>query len=167
LQGEQREKGTISEQKENMMRNQENKQLVMEGYKRFQNKDIAGLLELFADDIEWVGLRSEAIPFSGDYHGKQQTAQFFTLMDQAQEALQFEPQEFIAEGDKVVVTGQAKWAVKSNGQTYESPWVHIFTIRDGKVARFHQFNDTAAAVEAFRPYQQTLQQTDATTSVRH
>jgi hypothetical protein len=88
-------------------------------------------------------------------------------MDQAQEALQFEPQEFIAEGDKVVVTGQAKWAVKSNAQTYESPWVHIFTIRDGKVARFHQFNDTAAAVEAFRPYQQTLQQTDATTSVRH
>jgi hypothetical protein len=31
--------------------------------------------------------------------------------------------------------------------------VHIFTIRDGKVARFHQFNDTAAAERAYRPLQ--------------
>jgi ketosteroid isomerase-like protein len=167
LAGEHREKGPVSEDKETMMNSQEIKQLVMEGYQRYQNKDIAGIVESCTDDVEWEGARSEAIPFSGIYHGKQQTAQYFRLLDQAVEALQFEPQEFIAEGDKVVVRGQSKWAVKSNGQTYENPWVHIFTVRDGKVARFQQFNDSAAAVEAFRPYQQTLQQTGATTSVRH
>lgn len=158
------------------MNSQENKLLVKEGYEKFQNRDIAGILELLADDIEWEGARSEHIPFSGVYHGKQQAAQYFELMDQAQEPQRFEPQEFIAEGDKVVVTGQSEWIVKSSGQTYDNPWVHIFTLRDGKVARFQQFNDSAAAVEAFRQYQQPLDQLDqlnqlnqtgAASSIRH
>ena len=135
------------------MNSQENKQLVMQGYQMFKNKDIKGLLALYADDIEWIGTESEYIPFSGSYHGKSQVAQFFTKMDQAQEAIQFEPQAFIAEEDKVVVTGQSIWLVKSTGLKYENPWVHVFTIRDGKVARFQQYNHTAAAEAAFRPTQ--------------
>lgn len=149
------------------MNSQENKLVVKEGYQKFKNKDIAGILELFADDIEWEGARSEYIPFSGVYRGKQQAAQYFALMDQAQESQSFEPQEFIAEGDKVVVMGQSKWTVKATGQTYENPWVHIFTLREGKVVKFQQYNDTAAAQEAFRPYVQPSEQTGAASSIRH
>lgn len=140
------------------MNSQENKQLVMQGYQMFKNKDIKGLLALYADDIEWIGTESEYIPFSGSYHGKGQVAQFFTKMDQAQEAIQFEPQAFIAEDDKVVVTGQSIWLVKSTGLKYENPWVHVFTIRDGKVARFQQYNHTAAAEAAFRSTQTSSKQ---------
>lgn len=140
------------------MNSQENKQLVMRGYQLFKDNDITGLLELYTDDIEWKGAESDYIPFFGTYKGKNQVAQFFTKMDQAQEAIQFEPQIFIAENDKVVVTGQSIWLVKSTGQRYENPWVHIFTIRDGKVARFQQYNDTAAAEAAYRPTQTSTQQ---------
>jgi ketosteroid isomerase-like protein len=140
------------------MDSQDNKQLVMQGYQLFENKDIPGLLALYADDIEWVGTESENIPFSGTFRGKAQVAEFFTRMDQAQEAIRFESDAFIAEGDKVVVTGQSIWSVKSTGQQYESPWVHVFTIRDGKVARFQHYNDTAAAEAAFRPAQAASQQ---------
>jgi len=31
-----------------------------------------------------------------------------------------------------------------------SDWCHIFTFRDGKVAKFREFLDTAQAAEAFR-----------------
>ena len=79
-------------------------------------------------------------------------------MDQAQEAIQFEPQAFIAEDDKVIVTGQSIWLVKATSQRYENPWVHIFTLRDGKVARFQQYNDTAAVKAAYRPSQTSTQQ---------
>lgn len=140
------------------MNSQENKQLVMQGYQKFQNKDIRGLLELFTDDIEWVGAETEELPFAGSYHGKQEVGQYFTQLDQAQEAQRFEPQNFIAEGDQVVVTGQSRWTVKSTGQAYENPWVHVFTLRDGKVARFQQYNDTAAAAKAFRPMSAASQQ---------
>ena len=144
---------------------QENKQLVMRGYEQFQNRDIQGLMDNFADDIEWMGTESDYIPFSGTYHGKDQVAEYFTKMDQAQEAQQFEPREFIAEGDKVVVTGHSIWKVKATGKTYENPWVHIFTIKDGKTTRFQQYNHTAAAEAAFMPTEGTSPQKD--TVLRH
>lgn len=149
------------------MSSQDNKQLVMQGYQKFQNKDIAGLLELFTDDIEWIGAKAEELPFAGEYHGKNEVSQYFAQLDQAQEAQQFEPQQFIAEGDNVVVTGQARWTVKSTGQTYDNPWVHVFTIRDGKVARFQQYNDSAAAVKAFQPMMGRPQQPGQDASILH
>lgn len=133
------------------MNSQENKQLIMQGYQLFNDKNIAGLMEMFADDIEWVAESSEVLPFSGTYRGREEVAQFFQKLDNAQEPLRFEPQEFIAEGDKVVVLGQSTWRVKATGQTYDNPFAHVFTVKDGKTVRFQEYNDTAAAEAAYRP----------------
>src|SRR3989442_7581683 len=140
------------------MNTQDTKQLVMQGYQMFQDKDIKGLLTLLADDIEWLGPESESIPFAGEYRGRDQVAQYFGELEQAQDVIQFSPQEFIAEGDKVVVCGTSSWTVKATGQRYDNPWVHIFTIRDGKVARFQQYNDTAAAERAYTALTMATQQ---------
>ncbi len=134
-----------------MMDIQQNKELVSRGYQAFQSGNIEELLQLFADDIEWMGNDIDNVPFSRDYHGKQDVAQFFAQLNQAQEAQRFEPREMIAEGDRVVVTGYAKWNVRATGKSYEYPWVHLFTLRDGKVTRFEQFFDTAATRDAYMP----------------
>lgn len=134
---------------------EQNKQLVMRGYQFFQDGNIEGLLQLFSDDIEWQGYQSEFVPFSRDYHGRQDVAQFFAELGQAQEANLFEPQEVIAEGDKVVVMGEAEWTIRATGTHYGYPWVHVFTVRDGKIARFQQYYDTAATEAAFMPADMT------------
>jgi ketosteroid isomerase-like protein len=135
------------------MNAQENKQRVMEGYQKFKNGDIPGLLEMYQDDAQWIEPESELIPFSGKHTGKAGIAQFFQELDQAVQPLQFTPKEFIAEGDKVIVLGEASWLVKNTGRTYDNTWVHVFTLRDGKVARFEDYHDTAASERAFRPDQ--------------
>lgn len=135
------------------MNTAENKQLVMEGYRLFQSGDIRSLMERYHDDAEWIGPESEFVPFAGRFHGKAGIAEFFTKLDANAQALRFEPQQVIAEGDKVVVTGEATWLAKPTGRSYDSPWVHVFTIRDGKVARFQSYLDTAAGEKAFRPDQ--------------
>jgi ketosteroid isomerase-like protein len=43
--------------------------------------------------------------------------------------------------------------VKTTGLTYDSPWAHVFTLRDGKIARFEGYEHTAAAETAYRPAQ--------------
>lgn len=132
---------------------QENKRLVMEGYQMYQKGDIPHLLERYHDDAVWIEPEVEHVPFAGQFHGKAEIARFFKSLDDAAQALRFEPKEFIAEGDKVVVTGEATWLVRQTGRTYDSPWVHVFTVRDGKVARFQDFHDTAAGERAYRPDQ--------------
>jgi uncharacterized protein len=151
--------------KETIMSSQTNKQLVMQAYQLFRNDDIQGLLALFADDIEWHGAESELIPFSGIYCGTEQVASFFSELAQAQDVIRFEPQTFIAEGEMVAVTGQSSWRVKSTGQKYDNPWAHVFTVRDGKVVRFEQYNDTAATEAAYRPVLTGSQQQE--TPLRH
>ncbi|MFC4929150.1 nuclear transport factor 2 family protein [Massilia sp. GCM10023247] len=129
---------------------QENKRLVMEGYQMFQNGDIPHLLERYHDDALWMEPEVESLPFSGRHQGKAEIARYFQDLDQYAQALRFEPKEFIAEGDKVVVCGEATWRSRNTGRSYDTPWVHVFTMRDGKIARFENYHDTAAGERAFR-----------------
>ena len=135
------------------MNAQQNKQRVQESYRLFQNGDIQGVLERCHDDAEWCSPDSEVMPFAGSFHGKPGIADFFSRLDATLQALRFEPQEFIAEGDKVVVVGQATWLVKTTGKQFDTPWMHVFTLRDGKIARIEALSDTAAGERAFRPEQ--------------
>lgn len=135
------------------MNAQDNKQMVMECYQLYQQGDIASLLERCHDDADWVERDSETIPFAGTYHGKAGIADFFTKLANGAEALSFVPKEFIAEGDKVVIAGDATWLAKPTGRSFDSPWVHVMTIRDGKIARFEAYNDTAPAERAYQPNQ--------------
>jgi uncharacterized protein len=132
---------------------QENKQLVLQGYRLFQSGDIRGLLELYHTDAEWSSPESDYVPFSGKFHGKSGIAQFFTTLGESAQPLRFEPVQLIAEGDRVVAIGQATWLAKPTGRSYDTAWVHVFLMRDGKVASFEVFYDTAAAEKAFHPDQ--------------
>jgi len=69
-----------------------------------------------------------------------------SLMD----ARSFEPREFIAESDKVVVLGHYGWQVKANGRTFEGDFAHVFTVRNGQIVAFHEYMDSAAVAKAFR-----------------
>lgn len=137
---------------ETIMTSEEMKQLAKQAYALFMAGDIQQMMDNhYAEDIEWVGIESEYIPFSGTYHGKGEVAQYFMKLAECQEAQRFEIKEYLADGDKVVVYGTSTWRVKSTGKAYDNPWVHISTIKDGKTVRFEQYNNTAAAVQAFMP----------------
>jgi uncharacterized protein len=129
---------------------QENTQLVQQGYRDFQNGDIQSLLEMLSSDVEWVLAQVHGVPLGGTYHGVDEVRQFFSSLDDNQEPQQFEPREFVAQGDKVVVLGHYLWHVKSTGRQWESDFAHVFTVRDGKVTRYQEFTDTAAIAHAYR-----------------
>ena len=52
--------------------------------------------------------------------------------------------------DKVVVWGRYAWTMRKTGRPVASEWLHMFTIRDGKLAGFDEFTDTAQFAEALR-----------------
>ena len=61
----------------------------------------------------------------------------------------FEPREFIAERDKVVVLGSYEGVAKKTGRAFKSDWVMVYTIADGKVAHFREYADVVAITAAF------------------
>jgi ketosteroid isomerase-like protein len=48
------------------------------------------------------------------------------------------------------VLGHYAWKIRKTGRSVASDWAHIFTVRNGKVVRFREFNDTAQFAEAYR-----------------
>jgi ketosteroid isomerase-like protein len=132
------------------MSEQENTKIIQQVYENFNRGDIQSVLNLLSDDVEWQLPEIENVTFAGKRHGREQVAQFFKLLDNAQEVQQFEPQEFITQGDKVVALGHYVWRIKSTGRNFEGDWAHVFTLRDGKIVKFHEHTDTAAAVAAYR-----------------
>jgi uncharacterized protein len=48
------------------------------------------------------------------------------------------------------VLGHYKWTVRKTGKAVAADFVHIFTIKNGKVSGFQEFTDTATFAEAYR-----------------
>ncbi len=89
------------------------------------------------------------IPFAGTRRGREGVAEFFSLVGGNLEFERFEPREFVAQGDTVVVLGFERSLVKPTGRTFEQEWAHVYKLRDGKVAEFLALEDTAAHAVAF------------------
>jgi hypothetical protein len=132
------------------MSEQENTRVAQQAYEHFKAGNIQALLDLLSDDVEWQLPEIENVPFSGARRGREQVGQFFASVNEEQEALQFEPREVIAQGDTVVALGHYLWRVQSTGRTFESDWAHAFTVREGRIVRFREYVDTAAAAAAYR-----------------
>ena len=82
--------------------------------------------------------------------GPGQVEEFFKLVAANWDFSEFSPREFHAVDDKVFVLGHYAMALRKNGRKMASDWAHIFTIRDGKVVKFREFLDTAAAADVYR-----------------
>lgn len=95
---------------------------------------------------------TESPPFTGKRHGTDQVADYFRLASEQLAVREFATKEFIAQGDKVIVLGHGAWTARMTCQDFESEWVHIFTIRDGRIAPFREFMDVHVALEAFQCY---------------
>jgi ketosteroid isomerase-like protein len=123
---------------------------VQQAYQHFKNGDIQSVLGLLSEDVEWTLFEIEGVPFSGTRRGPERVGEFFSEVFDTEEVLHFEPRELVAQGDKVVALGNYAWRVKSTGLEYETDFVHVLTMRDGKVARYQEFMDTAVVGAAYR-----------------
>ncbi len=126
-----------------------NVDVVQETYEAVGRGDIPALLDHLTDDVDWALQGPSVIPFAGTRREREGVAAFFSLVGKNLEFQQFEPREFVVQGDTVVVVGYERSLIKPTGRTLEQEWAHVYTLRDGKIAKFRAFEDTAALVVAF------------------
>jgi ketosteroid isomerase-like protein len=130
---------------------EENTSLVQSAYEAFGRGDMASLAEVMADDIEWVDPGDpDDDPNAGTFKGKEAVLGWFGGLASTRDYTTFEPREFIAQNDKVVSLVYAEAKVRATGRAFANHETHVLTFRDGKLARFQSYHDTAAAAVAHR-----------------
>ena len=119
-------------------------------YESFGRGDIAGVIAGLTADIHWrVNGERSVYPLLGVWKGTDEVKKFFAGVAELEHFSEFNPKEFYAAGDKVFVLGRYAGKIIKTGRSFASEFVHVFTLRDGKVCKFHEFNDSANFVAAW------------------
>ena len=127
----------------------DNVSVVQRAFEAFGRGDAPAFLSLLSEDVEWTIAGPPSVPYAGERRGREGVAEFLKAIGGAVEMERFEPQEFIAQGDKVAVVGFERARLRSTGKAFDNPWVLLFTLRDGKITRFRSYEDTHAMAQAF------------------
>jgi uncharacterized protein len=118
--------------------------IVEQAYAAFGRQDIPALLELVSDEVDWECVAPASLAYAGKRKTRGEVADFFAALPQADAIHVFEPREFIDASEHVVVLGWEKTTALDTNKTFETEWVHVFTVRNGKIVRWRGFFDTAA-----------------------
>jgi ketosteroid isomerase-like protein len=125
---------------------EQNVEFVKTVYDAFARGDVPAVLGAFADDIEWF--EAEGMPYGGLHRGPNAVAQnVFGPIAADNEGFAVTPEEYIGSGDTVAAVVRYTGTGNATGKVLDLPAVHVWDIRDGKLARFRQFIDTVKYAE--------------------
>jgi len=137
-----RESSTLGQAKNNV-------ETVQNAFNNFLQGNVPAILDVCTDDVEWASYENPEVPYGGSFHGKQGVTEFFKNLSEQVNYSRFEPQQYVSQGDDVIVLGHHSGTVKSTGKTFDHDWCFSFKMQNGKVKRFFAFVDTRDQAQAF------------------
>lgn len=114
-------------------------------YAALKAGDREALRGVVSDDIEVHYPAPEGLlPWAGDWTGFDGFETFIATVGDHLVIDTVEPLAIHVAGDTVITVLKGEWTVKANGRNLRTETVNMFTLRDGKIARYQVFSDTAA-----------------------
>lgn len=124
-----------------------NVEVVQGFYDAIAGGDLDGAMARLTDDVRWT--EAEGFPYAGTKVGPAEVAEkVFRRLRAEWEPFVFERDEVLDAGDTVVGIGTYAPTYKATGKPMRARVVHVFELRDGKIAAFEQFVDSVKVVEA-------------------
>lgn len=130
------------------MQQQSTVEIVQNIYDSFRRGAIPDVLGYIDPNSELTFEGPSAVPWAGTYQGRDGWGTFFERVGTNLDILGMTMEIFAAEKDNVVAVGRYQARVKATGKTLDSPLVHLWTIRNGLVAKCHETTNTAAEAAA-------------------
>ncbi len=124
-----------------------NTEIVQTMYGAYGDGNMEALKATLSNDIVWIYHGTSEIKHAKTYQGKAGVMQFFADVSEHIEYLDFQPRQFIAQENIVVVLGSEKQKILRNDEVLEQGWVQIYTVENGLIQKMEEFSNTAYAVQ--------------------
>jgi ketosteroid isomerase-like protein len=110
-------------------------------------------MSICADDINFGSLAqgAPAMRFAATYSNRHALQGYFEGLLADWEMIHYTVDEFVAQGDSVVMRGSTAWRNKRTGRGVDTPKVDFWRFRDGKAVEFYEYYDTARVFAAASP----------------
>jgi ketosteroid isomerase-like protein len=118
-----------------------------------RGKDCECWMNILADDASLASLADGApeMAFSAQRTSRDQIRGYLDDLARDWDMVSFDMNDFIAQGDRVVVVGRVAWRNKATGKVAETPKVDVWRLENGKAVDFAEFYDTARSYAAATP----------------
>ena len=128
-----------------------NLRAVQQIYEAFGKGDVATIMDLLADDVDWA---SEADQDVAPWHGRRTKAEvpaFFQAIGETLDVTEFTPLSFTSNDTDVMTVIRFGATARDTGKSGAMDLHHWWRFRDGKVVLYRGTEDTALTAELLRP----------------
>jgi ketosteroid isomerase-like protein len=126
---------------------QENVEVVRGAHEAFNRRDVAALLALLDQEVEWIPIL--AVLEGRVYRGHAGVRRWIQELDTDWESFETCPEEFRDLGDRVLILGSWRARGRVSGVQLENqPGSWVAHVKDGKVTRQQTYTDRAEALKA-------------------
>ncbi|MGW1883996.1 nuclear transport factor 2 family protein [Streptomyces sp. NPDC001970] len=115
----------------------------------FGEGNIPGVLDLFADKVDFRVLGAQEVPWTGARSTKEEISDFFGSFGVLTGPEHFEVTNRIVQDEDAVVIANCVFGVQATGKKFHNHYALHFTVSAGKIVRYHMYEDSYAIHEAF------------------
>ena len=107
-------------------------------------------LEYMAEEVDWRSLADGAagMEFTRAASTREQVGGYMRGLLADWQMDYYAVDEFVAQGDRVVMLGRCAWVHRATGKRAEMPKADAIRLKDGKIVAFMEYFDTAGAFAA-------------------
>lgn len=102
--------------------------------------DFDALLETVHPESRWVYFGANPRLAKGEFVGRDEVRRFFEGIVRRVDMKAFNPDEFIQEGDTVVIFGNESGTVKATGQSFRNEWSQKYVVKDDLITEMVEYN---------------------------
>ena len=119
------------------------KSVVQTFYGHLEDGDPPSAFALLSDDIEWNEAEGNPLADRNPYRGAAEIGEgVFGRLAEVFESFAAVPEEFIAEGNRVIAIARYTGTHKSTGTPLNCQAVHSWWVDGGRIVKFQQYADT-------------------------
>ena len=116
-------------------------------YEAFEGGDVQALSVLFDPRVKVR--QSPLLPWGGVYQGYLGIMRFVAkLLEQVDSRVAVD--EYMEAGEQVIAIGHTRGRVRASGKEFSVRFVHVWSLKDGRVVRYEPYIDTAKMLEALK-----------------
>ncbi|MEV5979253.1 nuclear transport factor 2 family protein [Streptomyces sp. NPDC052114] len=115
--------------------------------------DAGRMVELFADEVDWLLAENPVVPWirprSTGAECAAQSAELaaHTVPEEARASLD----TFLVDGADAVLMGHLSGRVRATGKTFEGPFALRLTVENGRITKHHLYENSLSIAEACTP----------------
>jgi ketosteroid isomerase-like protein len=106
----------------------------------FGARDLDALLETVHPDSRWTYFGANPQLSRAEFTGHSQVRRFFERILERLEITAFNTDQFVVEGDTVVIFGSESGIVKATQQPFRNDWSQKYVVKDGLIVEMAEYN---------------------------